>query len=93
MNIIPEEEDLIAPAYIPEHILDATGHAVPPAADKPAQTMEEVMAEAGRSFLRQALAEHGGNISQTAKAMGITRQNLQHRLKKLQMHHEDGLFN
>ena len=93
MNIIPEEEDLISPAYIPEHILDATGHAVPQAANKPAQTMEEVMAEAGRSFLRQALAEHGGNISQTAKAMGITRQNLQHRLKKLQMHNEDDLYN
>ena len=30
--------------------------------------------------------------SNEAKAMGITRQNLQHRLKKLQMHHEDDLY-
>jgi len=38
------------------------------------------------------LAENDGNISRTAKAMGITRQNLQHRLKKLQMQHEESLY-
>ena len=92
MNIIPDEEDLIGPAYAPEHILAAVGHVMPAASDRPVQTMEEAMAEAGRTFLRRALAEHGGNISQTARAMGITRQNLQHRLKKLQMHNEDDLY-
>ena len=92
MNIIPEEEDLITPAYIPEHILDATGQVMPSTAVKSAQTMEDAMAEAGRDFLRRALAENDGNISRTAKAMGITRQNLQHRLKKLQMQHEESLY-
>lgn len=92
MNIIPEEEDLITPAYIPEHILDATGQVTPSTAVKSAQTMEDAMAEAGRDFLRRVLAENDGNISRTAKAMGITRQNLQHRLKKLQMQHEESLY-
>ena len=92
MNIIPEEEDLITPAYIPEHILDATGQVMPSTAVKSAQTMEDAMAEAGRDFLRRALAENDGNISRTAKAMGITRQNLQHLLKKLQMQHEESLY-
>lgn len=91
-NIIPEEEDLITPAYIPEHILDATGQVTPSTAVKSAQTMEDAMAEAGRDFLRRVLAENDGNISRTAKAMGITRQNLQHRLKKLQMQHEESLY-
>ena len=54
--------------------------------------MEDAMAEAGRDFLRRVLAENDGNISRTAKAMGITRQTLQHRLKKLQMQHEESLY-
>lgn len=89
LNIIPNEMDVISPEFIPEHILLAVGGETTPSTDTDIMpTMESVMQEAGARFLRRALLEHGGNISQTAKALGITRQNLQHRMKKLGIHSE-----
>ena len=87
LNIIPEEMDVIQPEFLPEHILQAVGGtAAPAAAACGTPTLESVMQEAGARFLQGALLEHGGNISQTAKALGITRQNLQHRMKKFGVH-------
>lgn len=84
MNIIPAEMATITPNYIPEHILAAVGGentVIRQTSDL--STMDGVMQEAGRQFLHDVLLEHGGNISKTADAMGITRQNLQHRMRKL----------
>ncbi len=38
-----------------------------------------------RTYLEQALKEHGGNISRTAEAIGMARQSLQQKLKELGM--------
>lgn len=38
--------------------------------------------ETEKQMLKEALQEHGGNISHTARALNLSRQNLQHRLKK-----------
>jgi arginine utilization regulatory protein len=90
MNIIPREKNIITPAYIPEHILfkkddDDGTESVP----KEAPTMENVMQEAGRRFLYNALMENYGNITKTARSLGLTRQNLQYHLKKLGFHKDN----
>ena len=51
--------------------------AAPPATN-PAQTLDENE----RNFIRQALQRHQGNITQTARALGITRTALYRRLDK-----------
>ena len=84
MNMIPGEKKVITPDDIPEHILKALSG--PDALDgerKEPARMEKVMEDTGRRFLRQALMAHGGNITHTAQSLGITRQNLQHRLRRL----------
>ena len=42
-----------------------------------------------RAFLTDALRRHGGNISQTAEAIGMVRQSLQQKLRELGMRAED----
>ena len=85
MNIIPDELENITLAYVPEHIrikvygsCSLSHHAS--AGEMP--TMESALQDTAYRFLRQALLDHDKNISKTAQALGITRQNLQHRMKK-----------
>ena len=90
MHLVPAGKTQITPDYIPEHILSAarSEKQTLPIISAPHErpSMEEVMDEAGRRYLTEVLTENGGNISQTARALGITRQNLQHRMKKLDVH-------
>jgi len=81
LNIIPNETNQIASEYLPDHILAATGGM--DTRDEEEPTLDSVMNRAGAQFLQLALLKHGGNISHTAQALGMTRQNLQHRMKKL----------
>ena len=46
-------------------------------------TLAHVLREAEIQVLREALKNHSGNITKAADSMGIARQNLQYRLKKL----------
>jgi DNA-binding NtrC family response regulator len=41
-----------------------------------------------RSYLIQALREHGGNISRTAEAIGMVRQSLQQKIRELELRSE-----
>ncbi|MCI2062848.1 MAG: sigma 54-interacting transcriptional regulator [Eubacteriaceae bacterium] len=89
LNIIPNDESVITPKYLPDRILeavhystDSTDSTTPEVPEDQSLTMDELLQETGQRYLRRALDENDGNISRTAKAMGITRQNLQHRMKK-----------
>ena len=44
---------------------------------------EEQMEQAEKEIIRNALAQYKGNITHSAKALGMSRQNLQYRIKKL----------
>lgn len=84
MNIVPNEATSIHPTALPEHILTAVnGRQTPETGRPPQSSMDMVMDAAGRRFLLDLLREHQGNISRTARTMGITRQNLQYRIRKL----------
>ncbi|WP_442595830.1 sigma-54 interaction domain-containing protein [Neobacillus sp. D3-1R] len=49
---------------------------------KPIKPLEQYMEEAETFYLKKALQQHDFNISKTAKALGMSRQNLQYRMKK-----------
>lgn len=51
----------------------------------PAKTLQEKMAEVEKLYILQALRENNNNVSQTAKNLGMSRQNLQYRLKKFHL--------
>lgn len=49
----------------------------------PADNLPTMLAEYEKTIILNALEDNGGNISRTAAQLGILRQNLQHRMKKL----------
>jgi DNA-binding NtrC family response regulator len=59
------------------------GHAAVRQSGTFADAKKQVVEEFERRFLRQALREHGGNVSATAEAIGMVRQSLQQKLREL----------
>ncbi|MGN4719245.1 sigma-54 interaction domain-containing protein [Bacillus cereus group sp. MYBK226-2] len=50
------------------------------------KTLKHTIAEMEKNYITQILKEYHGNISQAAKFLGLSRQNLQYRIKKLHLH-------
>lgn len=89
MNLVHEEE-MLTVSHLPNHIRykppfrkDAVTYSADLNTLQEGITLEQFLHDAERSFLLRALAQHNGNISQTAKALGMSRQNLQYRLRKI----------
>jgi DNA-binding NtrC family response regulator len=76
-DILPEHLDLAAAA------VDEGGGAAPDLELPYAQARERAVEQFERGYLGRKLQEHGGNISRTARALGLYRQTLQNKLKKL----------
>ena len=53
-----------------------------PEDDADLRSFDEVITAAGQQYLLRMLRRNGGNLSQTAREMGISRQNLQHKMKR-----------
>lgn len=87
LNILPHEMDKILPEHLPDHILNAVNLEKLKNNSQPstAQTVHEAMQDAARQCILQALEQNAWNISRTAKQVGLTRQNLQHYIKKLHL--------
>ena len=79
MNIIPDGKVLIRREQLPENITEQAGRR------RQEELPAEVRQESEKDQLIRLLKENGGNISHTASALGISRQNLQYRLKKHQI--------
>lgn len=88
MNIIPEDVSAITAEYIPEHILGVRGCSgtVPrfpvEVPNHSASSLENVMYTMENRMLCKALKENNGNITQTARSLGMSRQNIQYRIKR-----------
>lgn len=84
MNVVPADSSLITPAHIPEHILATVyGHAPKNGdVDDTPRTLPMILDEVEYRVLVKALRENEGNISKTARSLGVSRQNLQYRLRK-----------
>jgi len=86
MNILPDGFSVITPEYIPRHILyrsenlavTASGKAEGASLNRSIQSME-------RRTVCQALRKSGGNISEAARSLKISRQSLQYRIKRYQI--------
>lgn len=87
MTILPFDLQYITPEYLPDHILDATAAAPAPVQNElPKENLVRAATrKTARTLIQQTLAEHQNNISESAKALGISRQNLQRYIKSLDL--------
>lgn len=85
MNLIDDNDSLITVAHIPEHILQKTDTHLSVSEDSviSATSLPNILDEVEQRVLTKALRENNGNISRTARSLGISRQNLQYRLKRM----------
>jgi two-component system nitrogen regulation response regulator NtrX len=65
--------------------LPTFGRATPAADRGPARSLAEARRSFEREFLAARLREHGGNIARTAEAVGIARESLSRKLKRLKL--------
>ena len=87
--LILEENDQITTEYLPGGLLQSPRQSLPTAgADLPAQFVLPAegisLDEAELSFVRQAIERSGGNQTRAAELLGISRDQLRYRLKKLE---------
>lgn len=54
--------------------------------DDAPKTLKHTIETMEKNYINQILTEYHGNISQAAKFLGLSRQNLQYRIKKLHLH-------
>jgi len=82
MNVLPDHLAVITPLYIPEHILLKVNGGLNNGGVVDKSSWNSIMQDAECRVLRKALRENRGNISKTARVLGMSRQNLQYRIKK-----------
>lgn len=86
MNILPDELSTITPAYLPEHILSGAQGPVPQSVpERKTASLNTSIRDAACQTVCQALRESGGNISEAARMLKMSRQNLQYRIKRYQI--------
>ena len=90
-NVLPEGVSAVTPDCLPSYMLtDDTSEAVPSIRTAaPVQSSEpgdtplgRSMKELERTAICRVLQEHNGNITASARALGMSRQSLQYRLRK-----------
>ena len=90
MNILPDELSTITPRHIPEHILAGEeGPAPRPVPERKAASLNSSIRDAAYQAVCRALRESGGNISEAARTLNMSRQNLQYRIKRYQINIEE----
>lgn len=84
MNILPNDQSLITTEYIPEHIVQSVK--VAPQAEHKIEavssSLNHTLQNIEFQMFRNALLANKGNISRTARALGVSRQTLQYRIKR-----------
>lgn len=87
MNLV-DQEKFITTSHLPNHIRNKPQFrnegepfedAISPDSSKP---LSDYLHDAEIYYLKRTLEQHHDNITKTAKALGMSRQNLQYRLKK-----------
>ena len=88
INILPDDEAEITPEYIPQYLRKTVPAAevvrvqketpAPVLADSLNTTMQDVE----RAAICKVLRENGGNVSQSARILKMSRQSLQYRMRK-----------
>ena len=98
MNLTGPEETELRRKHLPDHFLDHfpkvrdeadSADSSDPRRDK---KLELLLTSVEANLITETLQKHRGNISRAAKDLGVSRQNLQHRLKRLAIDPESFLF-
>lgn len=91
MNLV-EDENIITAFHLPTHFrerikkeFNMQPFLTNNDADAP-KTLKYTIEAMEKNYINQILKEYHGNISQAAKFLGLSRQNLQYRIKKLHLH-------
>ena len=82
MNVLPDEYSMITAEYIPEHIGGAAGQTGKSAPDKQRDSLASTMEDMEYNTICRVLKETGGNISESARMLQMSRQKLQYRIKR-----------
>ncbi|WP_293008464.1 MULTISPECIES: sigma-54 interaction domain-containing protein [unclassified Oscillibacter] len=83
MNILPDDALVIPQEMLPDHILHGDSEETPGWLEqRKSAIIGGIGAKMGRDELTRLLQANGGNITQTARMLGISRQNLQYRIKR-----------
>lgn len=91
MNVLPDELSLIHPEHVPEHIqgmmrIPAEHHMLDPIRKEmeiqPDRPLNKTIKDMEYQSVCQALRDSGGNISEAARSLQMSRQNLQYRIKR-----------
>jgi arginine utilization regulatory protein len=88
LNMVAPGEECIEVKHLPYYFLHpATAEEAKPPIEH--ETFRIAMDDAERAFLNRALRAHQGNVSRAARSLGLSRQNLQYRLKKMGLRLEE----
>ena len=92
INILPDGMSLIPADYLPDYLLEerpaspqSQGRQEAPCGESLTRTIQDVE----RNAICATLREHGGNISEAARALKMSRQNLQYRIRKYKIRIEE----
>lgn len=87
MNILPDDLSMISPPYIPKHILSENEDAALWSVSESGSTasLNSSIQDAAYQAVCRALRNSGGNISEAARTLKMSRQNLQYRIKRYQI--------
>jgi arginine utilization regulatory protein len=83
-----EEDARITPETLPHHFRHKADGSPSSQGRKPEEaagslpSLADYVASAEKGYINKVWREHNGNITQTAKILGMSRQNLQYRIKK-----------
>ena len=82
MAVALEDTEWITTRYLPPHILASAGRAIT-ASTGGANALETVTLDFERRFLEEQLRIHGWNHRQTARSLGVHRNTIENKIKKL----------
>ncbi|HPU01735.1 MAG: sigma 54-interacting transcriptional regulator [Firmicutes bacterium] len=90
MNLAEDDAEYIEPRHIPAHLLQKyrePGYSYERGYEsmRGKQNLKQLLQVIEREIIVEALNSSGHNISRAARALGISRQNLQQRIKRLQI--------
>lgn len=86
INVLPDDESLITPEYIPAYMQDVQPmHKIKPVSaptPRAGTSLNSTMKDVERNAVCKILKENGGNISESARVLKMSRQSLQYRIRK-----------
>lgn len=82
MNVLPDEYSMITAEYIPEHIGGSARQNMQTEPAKQKDSLGSTIEGIEYNTICRVLRETGGNISESARMLQMSRQKLQYRIKR-----------